>query len=70
MKLRDTNQQVYIKKKLFHTSSFMYFAFIFSERITITSSEKAFKVRKHSFFQEIQAKSSFTCNLPDQLRFI
>ena len=53
MKLRDTNQQVYIKKKLFHTSSFVYFAFIFSERITITSSEKAFKVRKHSFFQEI-----------------
>ena len=36
MKLRDANLQVY-EKKLFHTSSFMYFAFIFSECITNTS---------------------------------
>ena len=31
----------------------MDFAFIFSERITITSSEEALKVWKHNFFQEI-----------------
>ena len=33
-----------VRKKLFHTSSFMYFAFIFSEYITITSSEDGLKV--------------------------
>ena len=49
MKLRDANLQVY--KENFHISSFMYFAFIFSEYITITSSEKALKVCEHSFFQ-------------------
>ena len=42
MKLRDANLQVY--KKIFHTTSFMYFAFIFSESITITSSEETLKV--------------------------
>ena len=52
MKLRDAKLKV-DEKKLFHTSSFMYFAFIFSERITITSSEKALKVWQHNFFQEI-----------------
>ena len=41
------------EKKLFHTSSFMYFTFIFSERITITSSEEILKVCEHNFFQEI-----------------
>ena len=38
-------------RKLFHTSSFMYFAFIFSECITIASSKEALKVCKHNFFQ-------------------
>ena len=52
MKLPDTNLQFY-KKKVFHTSSFLYFAFIFSERITITFSEETLKVCKHNFFQEI-----------------
>ena len=57
-------------KKLFHTFSFMYLAFIFSERITITSSEEALKVCEHNFIQEILAKSSVTCNLPVRLQFI
>ena len=52
MKLQNTNLQVY-EKKFFHTYSFMYFAFIFSECITITFSEEALKVCKHNFFQEI-----------------
>ena len=30
----------------------MYFAFIFSERITITSSEEAVKMCEHNFFQK------------------
>ena len=52
MKQRDANLQLY-EKKLFHSSSFMYFAFIFSEYITINSSEEALKVCQHNFFQEI-----------------
>ena len=32
-----------LRKKLFHISSFMYFTFIFQERITVTSFEEAFK---------------------------
>ena len=68
MKLRDANLQFY-EKKPFHASSFMYFAFIFTERIAITSPEEALKVYEHSFFQEIQAESSITCILPVQLRF-
>ena len=52
MKLRDANLQFY-EKKTFHASSFMYFAFIFTERIAITSPEEALKVYEHSFFQEI-----------------
>ena len=43
MKPRDANLQVN-EKKLIHTSSFMYFAFIFSEYITITSSKEALKM--------------------------
>ena len=31
----------------------MYFAFIFTERITITSPDEVLKVYEHSFFQEI-----------------
>ena len=30
----------------------MYFAFIFSERITITASEEALKLSEQHFFQE------------------
>ena len=41
MKLRDGNLQVN-EKKLFHTSSFMHFAFIFLEYITITFSSLQF----------------------------
>ena len=37
-------------KKLFHTSSLMYFAFIFSECITITFSEGALKVCDSTIF--------------------
>ena len=38
--------------KLFHTSSFMYFAFIFSECISLfTSSAEALKVCEHNLFQ-------------------
>ena len=68
MKLRDANLQVF-EKKIYHTSSFMYFAFIFSERMTINSSEEALKVCEHNFLQEIKTKSIVTCHLPVQLRF-
>ena len=37
-------QSAGLRKKLFHTSSFVYFAVIFSECITITSSEETLKV--------------------------
>ena len=60
----------FTKKSLFHTSSFMYFAFIFSERVTIKSSEEALKVCQHTFFQKLKANSSVTCNLLVQLWFI
>ena len=53
MNLQDGNLQVY-EKKLLHTSSFMYFAFNFSERITITSSEEAMKVCKHISFRKFK----------------
>ena len=66
MKPRDANLQVN-EKKLIHTSSFMYFAFIFSEYITITSSKEALKMWEQNAFQEIQAKSGVTCNIPVQL---
>ena len=52
MKLQYANLQVN-KKDSFHTSSFMYFAFILSEYITITSSEEALKVCEYNFFQKI-----------------
>ena len=39
-------------KKLFQTSSFMSFAFIFSECMTITSSEEGLKVCMYNFFQQ------------------
>ena len=50
--LRDAKLQFY-EKKLFRTSSFMYFVFIFSECITITSTDKALKVCEYNFFQEV-----------------
>ena len=63
MKLLEANLQVY-EKKLIHTSSFMYFAFIFSERITITSSEEALKVCEHNFFRKQKVLLLwFTCSI-------
>ena len=38
----------------------MYFAFVFSKSIMITSFEGAFKKCKHIFFQEMKAESSVT----------
>ena len=49
MKLRFANLQVN-KKKLFYTSPFMNFAFIFLEYITISFSEEAQKVCERNFF--------------------
>ena len=53
-------QPATLKTKLFHTSSFIYFAFIFSESTKITPFEEALKVWEHNFFQEIQVESSVT----------
>ena len=47
----------------------MYFSFIFSECITITSSQEPLNVCEHNFFQEIWMESSVICNLPVQSRF-
>ena len=44
-------QPASLRRKLFHTSSFMYFTFIFSGCITITSSEEGLKVCEYNFFQ-------------------
>ena len=44
-------QPVSLGRKLFHTSSFMYFTLIFSGCITITSSEEGLKVCEYNFFQ-------------------
>ena len=44
-------QPASLRRKLFHISSFMYFTFIFSECITITSSEEGLKVCEYNFFQ-------------------
>ena len=44
-------QPASLQKKLFHTSSFMYFAFIFSKCITITSSGEGLNVCEYNFFQ-------------------
>ena len=65
MNLRNANQQVYEKKNLSLIFSFMYFAFIFSECITIISYGDANTV----YFKKYK-ESSVTCNLPVQLRFI
>ena len=50
MKLHDANKQVY-KKTFSHILLHMYFALIFWERITITSSKRVLKVCEHNFFQ-------------------
>ena len=60
----------FTKKTLSHILSFIYFSFIFSEYITISSSEGALKVWEHNFFLKIQAESSVTCNLSVRLWFI
>ena len=44
-------QPASLRRKLFHASSFMYFTFIFSGCITITSSEEGLKVCEYNFFQ-------------------
>ena len=44
------------KKKLFYTSSFMYFFFIFSERIKIPSTAKVLKVFDIIFFKKWKRK--------------
>ena len=59
MELWDANLQVYKKKKHFHTSLFMYFVFIFSEYITITSSEDFEKVRAQFLARNISGKSCY-----------
>ena len=58
MKLGDANLQVN-EKRLIHASSFMYFAFIFSEYITIGSSEETLKMNEHYFFKEINEKKCY-----------
>ena len=44
-------QPASLRRKLFHTSSFMYFTFIFSGCTTTTSSEESLKVCEYNFFQ-------------------
>ena len=44
-------QPLSLRKKLFYTSSFTYFAFIFSECIPITSSEEGLKVCDYNIYQ-------------------
>ena len=49
MKLWDASLQVYEENSFIHP--FMYFTFIFSGYVTITSSEESLKVCQHNFFQ-------------------
>ena len=52
MKLRYAKlQTASLRKQLFHTSSFIYFSSIFSECITITSSEEALKMCEHTYLR-------------------
>ena len=48
----------------------MHFALIFSEYITIASSEEALIVWEYNFFLGMEVEGSVTCNLPVQLLFI
>ena len=50
MKLWDARLQVYEENSFTHP--FMYFSFIFSECIPITSSEESLKVREGNFLQQ------------------
>ena len=61
MKLRDANLQV--SKNSHPLSSILS---IFSQN---TSSKESLKVCEHNFFQEIEAASNVTSNLPAQLRY-
>ena len=45
-------QPASLRRKLFHTSSFMYFTFIYSGCITITSSKEGLKACEENFFQQ------------------
>ena len=57
MKLRDANLQVHEKNFLLHILlHIIYFAFIFEEHITITSSKEALKVYEQNFFREYEQK--------------
>ena len=49
MKLQDASLQVYEENSFTHP--LIYFTFIFSECITITSSEESLKVWERNFFQ-------------------
>ena len=44
-------QPASLRRKLFHTFSFMYFTFIYSGSITITSSEEGLKACEYNLFQ-------------------
>ena len=69
MKLRDANRQVYKQKTHSHILVRVFFAFIFPEYGTITSSEEALEMCEGArFLSGNKAKSSV--NLPVQLRFI
>ena len=69
MKLWDAKAQVYERNSFTYPLSCICFHFV-RKHHDYTSSKEALKVCKQSFFQEIWAKSSVTCNLPVQLRFI
>ena len=65
MKLRDANLQVN-EKRLIHTSSFMYFAFTFSEYSTITSSKEVLKMCEGALFLSgNKVKSRANLGIPD-----
>ena len=71
MKLRDPKLQVNEQSPFTYPPSFIYFALRFSEYITITSSEEALKISQLMLaIKGNKVKSSVTCNLPVQLRFI
>ena len=59
-----------LQKKVFRTSSFIYFAFIFSEFIMITSSREGLKVCEHNLFQEKISVKECYLQFTFQLRFI
>ena len=68
MELQDANLQLYEKNSFTHPRH--DFCLHFLRIHQVTSFEETLKVYEHNFFQEIQAESSVTCNLPVQLRLI